>query len=561
MQLTHNFTVPAEIDQAWKVLLDIERIAPCMPGAAIETVDGDDFTGTVKVRLGPIGLTYRGKASFVEKDAVGHRAVIDAQGKDARGNGTAKAIITATLTSQGSETAVNVVTDLNITGKPAQFGRGVMVDVGNKLIGQFADCLAGKLTGSEAGSQDAAEVGTGVGAGGVGAGAGAGEVGAGAGEVGAEVGAGEVGAGEVGAGGAGADRVGIAEVGVPGVGAAVGVAGIGAGGIGAGGIGAGGIGAGGVGAAGLDPASQLDAADPDIVERLASADLESAEQLGTADLDTPDLDTAELGASGPDLARSAGEVDSGVGSPAPDRPAAGGPGLAEPGVVEAGLAELRTAPAVAPDSAVAGPGLAQPAAALTDTAADPTVDETVVALPGAASDEQAVEPAAAAEAAPPAQRLNDIDVASTGRPAQPAPGPTLASPPAHRPAVADVEPIDLLGSAGPAIAKRLAPVAAGGTLLVLLLLLRRRRRSASRTAERQAATEYWAAVQRWAAAERQLAAQRRDSIKQRQLDGRVLRLAGVLGQLSEPASTRSAVLGWRPGRPGRPAAGRGRTSR
>ena len=490
MQLTHNFTVPAEIDQAWKVLLDIERIAPCMPGAAIETVDGDDFTGTVKVRLGPIGLTYRGKASFVEKDAVSHRAVIDAQGKDARGNGTAKAIITATLTSQGSETAVNVVTDLNITGKPAQFGRGVMVDVGNKLIGQFADCLAGKLTGSEAGSQDAVEVGAGVGA------------------------------GEVGAG-----RVGIAEVGVAGVGAAVGVAG----------IGAGGIGAAGVGAAGLDPASQLDAADPDTVERLASADLESAEQLGTADLDTADLDSAE--------------------------PAAGGPGLAGPGVVEAGLAELRSAPPVAPDSAVAGPGLAQPAAALTDTAADPTVDETVVALPGAASDEQAVEPAAAAEAAPPAQRLNDVGVASAGRSAQPAPGPTLASPPAHRPAVADVEPIDLLGSAGPAIAKRLAPVAAGGALLVLLLLLRRRRRSASRTAERQAATEYWAAVQRWAAAERQLAAQRRDSIKQRQLDGRVLRLAGVLGQLSEPASTRSAVLGWRPGRPGRPAAGKGRTSR
>src|ERR1700712_4561918 len=147
MQLKHNFTVPADIDQAWEVLLDIERIAPCMPGAAIETVDGDDFTGTVKVRLGPIGLTYRGKASFAEKAVAGHRAVIDAQGKDARGNGTAKAIITATLTSQGSGRAVSVVTDLNITGKPAQFGRGVMADVGNKLIGQFADCLAGKLSG------------------------------------------------------------------------------------------------------------------------------------------------------------------------------------------------------------------------------------------------------------------------------------------------------------------------------------------------------------------------------------------------------------------------------
>lgn len=146
MQLEHTFTVPAELEHAWQVLLDIERIAPCMPGAALESVDGDDFTGTVKVRLGPIGLTYKGKASFTEKDEATHRAVISAQGKDARGNGTATATVTATLTGQGSETRVVVHTDLNITGKPAQFGRGVMVDVGNKLIGQFADCLAGKLS-------------------------------------------------------------------------------------------------------------------------------------------------------------------------------------------------------------------------------------------------------------------------------------------------------------------------------------------------------------------------------------------------------------------------------
>jgi carbon monoxide dehydrogenase subunit G len=148
VQLEHTFTVPADVEQAWQVLLDIERIAPCLPGAAIDSVDGDDFTGTVKVRLGPIGLTYKGKASFVEKDAAAHRAVINAQGKDARGNGTANATVTATLTQQGSDTEVVVHTDLNITGKPAQFGRGVLVDVGNKLIGQFADCLAGKLTGS-----------------------------------------------------------------------------------------------------------------------------------------------------------------------------------------------------------------------------------------------------------------------------------------------------------------------------------------------------------------------------------------------------------------------------
>jgi carbon monoxide dehydrogenase subunit G len=150
VQLEHTFTVPAGIDQAWQVLLDIERVAPCMPGASLDTVDGDNFTGTVKVRLGPIGLTYKGKASFVEKDEAAHRVVIDAQGKDARGNGTASAKITATLVADGDQaTEVAVLTDLNITGKPAQFGRGVMVDVGNKLIGQFADCLAGKLGGTD----------------------------------------------------------------------------------------------------------------------------------------------------------------------------------------------------------------------------------------------------------------------------------------------------------------------------------------------------------------------------------------------------------------------------
>ncbi len=432
MQLTHDFTVPADIDRAWEVLLDIERIAPCMPGAAIESVDGDDFTGTVKVRLGPIGLTYRGKASFVEKDAASHRAVIDAQGKDARGNGTAKAIITATLTAQDGGTAVNVVTDLNITGKPAQFGRGVMVDVGNKLIGQFADCLAGKLTGSDletAGVAAAAEPSRASDASGASGASGTAETSGASGTAETAV---------------ASDVEALAD-------------------------------------ADADTVTQLDAVKQlDIDERLGTVDVESVPPAGVT--------VDELAAAGGDAA-----------------------------------------------------------------------GEAVVALPGAASDEHAVEPAAAAEAAPPAQRLDDSGAASTGTPAQPVPGPLLAQSPPHRPAVADVEPIDLLGSAGPAVAKRLAPVAAGGVLLALLFLLRRRRRSASRSAERQAAAEYWAAVQRWAAAEKHLAAQRRDSVKQRQLDRRVLRLAGVLGQLAEPAHGRPAVLGRRPDR-SRPAAGRGRAS-
>ena len=160
MQLEHSFSVPVGVAEAWRVLLDIERVAPCLPGASLDSVDGDHFTGTVKVKLGPIGLTYKGKASFVEKDAGVHRAVIDAQGKDARGNGTAAAKVAATLHAEGAATRVDVVTDLNITGKPAQFGRGVMVDVGNKLIGQFADCLAGQLAagGAAQGAAAASEL-------------------------------------------------------------------------------------------------------------------------------------------------------------------------------------------------------------------------------------------------------------------------------------------------------------------------------------------------------------------------------------------------------------------
>jgi carbon monoxide dehydrogenase subunit G len=157
VQLENTFTVPVPIDDAWKVLNDIERIAPCMPGAAVDSVDGDDFTGRVKVKLGPIQLTYQGKASFVERDAATHRAVIDARGKDQKGNGTAAAIITANLTEEGTSTRVDVLTDLNITGRPAQFGRGVMVDVGNKLLGQFADKLATQLAaGDEAPAPQAA---------------------------------------------------------------------------------------------------------------------------------------------------------------------------------------------------------------------------------------------------------------------------------------------------------------------------------------------------------------------------------------------------------------------
>jgi uncharacterized protein len=150
MRLDHEFTVPVPAAQAWPVLLDIDRIAPCMPGATVTKIDGDDFEGTVKVKVGPITVTYGGTASFLEKDEAQRIAVIEARGKETRGSGTATARVTAQLFDNGVDsTRVAVTTDLSITGKPAQFGRGVMSDVGNKLIGRFADCLAGEL-GSDA---------------------------------------------------------------------------------------------------------------------------------------------------------------------------------------------------------------------------------------------------------------------------------------------------------------------------------------------------------------------------------------------------------------------------
>jgi carbon monoxide dehydrogenase subunit G len=148
MELEHRFTVPVPVAEAWDVLLDVERIAPCMPGATVDSFDGETIVGKVKVKVGPIQVTYAGTARFSEQDEAARRAVIEANAKEARGSGTAAATITAQLTdSGGSSTDVIVTTDLAITGKPAQFGRGVMAEVGNKLLGRFADCLADELTG------------------------------------------------------------------------------------------------------------------------------------------------------------------------------------------------------------------------------------------------------------------------------------------------------------------------------------------------------------------------------------------------------------------------------
>lgn len=146
MDLQHTFTVPIGIEEAWTAFNDLEGIAPCFPGAVITSVDGDDFTGTAKVKLGPIALTYSGKGQWVSRDNTAYRAVIEAMGKDKRGNGTASATISARLESQGpSLTTVVVDTDLRITGRPAQFGRGVIQDVGGKILDQFATCLSTRM--------------------------------------------------------------------------------------------------------------------------------------------------------------------------------------------------------------------------------------------------------------------------------------------------------------------------------------------------------------------------------------------------------------------------------
>ncbi|SES07864.1 SRPBCC family protein [Actinokineospora terrae] len=145
MLLEHRFTVRAPLSEVWAALLDPHLVAPCMPGATLTEVIGDAFTGTVKVKVGPISLLYRGNGQFLERDERMRRLVIKASGKDSRGNGTAAATVTVTLTDEGDSTSGTVNTDLAITGKPAQFGRGLIAEVGGKILTVFANCLADKL--------------------------------------------------------------------------------------------------------------------------------------------------------------------------------------------------------------------------------------------------------------------------------------------------------------------------------------------------------------------------------------------------------------------------------
>lgn len=146
MELTHTFTVPTSVEDTWTHFQDIAAVAECFPGAQVTSADGDTFQGTCKVKLGPIALVYAGSGTFVERDEEAHAFVVEAKGKDKRGNGTAGATVQLSMAaSDGGGTTVEVLTDLAITGKPAQFGRGVMQDVSDKLLGQFVACLEERL--------------------------------------------------------------------------------------------------------------------------------------------------------------------------------------------------------------------------------------------------------------------------------------------------------------------------------------------------------------------------------------------------------------------------------
>lgn len=148
MELNNEFRVAVPAAKTWEVLTDVHRVAPCLPGATLLEVNGDEFTGAVKVKVGPITVSYKGEAAFQEKDAGAQRVVLKATGKETRGNGTAAAVVTAQLKEEGADsTLVVVTTDLTISGKAAQFGRGVLADVASTLIDQFARSLEAELLG------------------------------------------------------------------------------------------------------------------------------------------------------------------------------------------------------------------------------------------------------------------------------------------------------------------------------------------------------------------------------------------------------------------------------
>lgn len=145
MEITNSFTVDAPIDEAWELLTDIPQIAPCLPGAKLTDSSDGVYSGGIKIKVGPVTAEYKGSAEFVSKDETTRKVVLNGKGRDTRGAGNAQALITAQMTPVGDKTTVDIITDLKVSGKVAQFGRGVMQDVSTKLLGQFAECLEAKI--------------------------------------------------------------------------------------------------------------------------------------------------------------------------------------------------------------------------------------------------------------------------------------------------------------------------------------------------------------------------------------------------------------------------------
>src|ERR671914_227498 len=156
MKINNEFTVSVPVEQVWNTMLNLERIAPCLPGAAIQGSEDDEYQGTMKVKIGPITANYKGTVKVEEADEENHRAVLNASGRDARGQGTASATIVSTLQGEGDETKVKVETDMRLTGRAAQFGRGIAQDVATKMLTQFAECLEREISGGGGAAEEAA---------------------------------------------------------------------------------------------------------------------------------------------------------------------------------------------------------------------------------------------------------------------------------------------------------------------------------------------------------------------------------------------------------------------
>jgi len=156
MDLEHSFIIPVPPEQAWQALLDVEQVAPCMPGATVDAFDGEVISGKIKVKVGPVQMTYAGSARFTERDEATKTVVLEASGKETRGSGTASATVRSSLQDEAGQTRVLVRTTMTVTGRPAQFGRGVMADVSDKIVGQFSSCLAKKLGPGAAKADEAA---------------------------------------------------------------------------------------------------------------------------------------------------------------------------------------------------------------------------------------------------------------------------------------------------------------------------------------------------------------------------------------------------------------------